>query len=65
MKLYTTPTCGRCKVLKEKLNNKGISYQEIQDADVLVERGIKFVPVLEVEDKLLNFMEANTYINNL
>lgn len=65
MTIYTTPTCDRCKVLKKKMAAKGIEFTEVQDAEVMKEKGISFVPVLEVEDKLLEFGEANSFINSL
>ncbi len=29
VKIYSTPTCPYCKMAKEYLNSKGISYQDI------------------------------------
>lgn len=63
--LYTTPTCTRCKVLKMKLGLKNISYEEIDDEEILQEKGITFAPALEVNGDLLNFEQANNYINSL
>ena len=65
MTIYTTPTCDRCKVLKTKMTAKGIEFIEIQDAEIMKQKGINFVPVLEVDDKLLEFGEANSFINSL
>lgn len=65
MTIYTTPTCDRCKVLKTKMTAKGIKFIEIQDAEVMKQKGINFVPILEVDDKLLEFGEANSFINSL
>ena len=63
IKLYTTG-CPKCKVLKKKLDEKGLSYIECTDTDEMVSKGIMSVPVLEVEERLLQFSEAVEWANN-
>lgn len=63
IKLYTTG-CPKCKVLKKKLDEKGLSYVECADTDEMVSKGIISVPVLEVEERLLQFSEAVEWANN-
>ena len=65
MTLYTTESCPRCKVLKMKLDKKNIKYDEVSDVDVLVSKGIKQAPVLEIDGEFLNLSQANDYINSL
>lgn len=60
--LYTTG-CPKCKILKSKLDAKGIEYIENNDVDEMISLGISQVPVLKVDDKLLAFVEANRWIN--
>ena len=43
--------------------NASVTTKDIQS--LLKEKGIVFVPVLEVNDKLYSFKEAVDYINNL
>ena len=63
IKLYTTH-CPRCKVLEIKMSKKGINYEEINSTDVMIEKGFKSVPVLELEDgTILDFAKANSWIN--
>lgn len=58
MTLYTTPTCPMCKVAKVKLNAAGFSYKICQDEEVMKEKNIKSVPVLEDDyGQMLNFSE--------
>ena len=64
MKLYTTH-CPKCMVLKKKLDQKNISYEESNELDVLVKCGIQSVPVLDVNGELLLFDKAIEYINSL
>lgn len=62
MVLYSTG-CPRCKVLKAKLEQKGIEYTENNSVDDMITIGINEVPVLSVDDRLLNFVEAVNWIN--
>ena len=62
--LYTTH-CSKCVVLENKLKAKNIEYNEISDVSVIAEKGYMSVPMLEVDDKVMNFTDANTWINNL
>ncbi len=62
--IYTTDTCPRCKVLKKKLEQKNIKFNEVNDIEQLRLLNIDAVPVLDIGDgKLLNFSEANNWIN--
>lgn len=63
IKLYTTH-CPKCKVIEKKLAQKGIEYTEVTDKDEMINRGFKSAPVLEVDDKILNFGDANRWIMN-
>lgn len=65
MTLYTTENCPRCKMLKMKLASKNIEYVEISNIDVLISKGIKQAPMLEVDGELLNLSKANEFINSL
>lgn len=62
--LYSTH-CPKCNVLEKKLNSKNIQYTIIDDVEELKKCNIDAVPVLKVNDKLLNFKEASDYINNI
>lgn len=62
MVLYSTG-CPRCKVLKAKLEQKGIEYTENNSVNDMITIGINEVPVLSVDDRLLNFVEAVNWIN--
>lgn len=58
VKIYSTPTCPYCKMAKEYLLSKGISYQDIdvadnqEAADEMVKlSGQMSVPVISVNGK--------------
>lgn len=61
--LYSTG-CPRCVVLKKKLDSKGIVYTENNSVDDMVALGISAVPVLSVNTQLMDFSEANEWVNN-
>ncbi len=60
--LYSTH-CPRCNVLQSKLKAKNIEFEEVNDVDVMVERGIQVAPMLEVDGKLLDFGAAVKLVN--
>lgn len=62
--LYTTH-CPKCRVLESKLQKKGISYKEETDIEKMQSIGIKSVPMMNVNGKILDFFDSNTYINSL
>ena len=64
MKLYTID-CPKCKVLKSKLDLKNLKYEIITDIDEMKSLGISSLPYLEVDGKLLSFVEAVNYINKI
>lgn len=61
--IYTTETCPKCKILKKKLEDKNIDFKEINDIEILKSLDIYEVPVLDVDDTLLDFSAANSWIN--
>ena len=62
--IYTTDTCPKCKILKKKLDSKNIHYKEINDIEILKSLDIYEVPILEVDNKFLEFNDANNWVNN-
>ena len=56
--------CPRCKVLKQKLDAKSISYIEEGSLEKMIAIGIKQVPMLDVGGNLLDFGKANDWVNN-
>ncbi len=61
--LYSTG-CPRCKILKSKLDKKGITYSVVDDVDKMLSMGMVVVPVLEVDGVRINFKEAINWVNN-
>lgn len=61
--LYSTD-CPKCKVLKKKLDTKGIEYTEVTDIEAIRKKGYAVVPILVVEDREMDFKSANEWLNN-
>lgn len=61
--LYTTH-CPKCEILKKKLDAKNMEYNICEDITIMEEKGFKYLPILEVDDKQLSFSDAVLYINN-
>ncbi len=55
--------CPRCKVLKMKLEQKGIAYTECQDIDAMEKLGITSVPMMDVDGAMMTFEEAVKFVN--
>ena len=62
IKLYSTG-CPRCVVLKKKLDAKGMNYEVVSDVALMESLGFTSVPMLEVDDKMMDYVEANKWIN--
>jgi glutaredoxin len=61
--LYSTH-CPKCNVIKKKMESKNISFNEINDIDTIKTKGFASMPMLEVDGKVLNFVEANSWISS-
>lgn len=60
--LYSTH-CPKCKILEKKLDNANIEYVICDDIDIMTDKGFDFLPMLEVDDKVMNFGEAVKWVN--
>lgn len=61
--IYTTANCPKCKILKTKLAQKEIEYEEFTDEEEMQRMGILSVPIMSVDGKLMDFPEAIKYVN--
>lgn len=61
--LYSLPTCPKCDILKEKLYGKKIDFTIVEDTELMTQKGITATPILEVDDKIMNYMEAVKFVN--
>ena len=47
------------------MQEKHIEYNKIEDEEIFRQKQFSFMPMLEIENKLLSFKEAFNYINSL
>ena len=62
--LYTT-NCPKCKILKQKLNDKNITYDICEDIDIMISKRIMSAPVLEVNGELMNYLNAVDWVKGI
>lgn len=62
--LYTTG-CPKCKVLKQKLDAKGVVYEMNTSVADMAALGMKSAPALQVDGELMLFADAVQWVNNL
>ena len=62
--LYKSNVCGQCKVIKTKMEKKGIPFTEETDINVMISRGVKGIPTLEIDgERITDLREINNWIN--
>lgn len=61
--IFHSSHCPRCKVLETKLKQKEIEYEENNDIQVMLSKGLEMAPALEVDGKMMDFKEAVNWIN--
>ena len=58
IKIYGMHGCGKCEMVKKVLNNKGVDYEYVDDAqrtlDIAIENSIRVAPVCVVDAKTMN-----------
>lgn len=56
--------CPQCKVLKYKLDSDCIGYNEVNDIELMLEKGFKSMPMLEVNDNIMTYAQALKWLND-
>lgn len=54
--------CPKCKILKMKLDQKGIQYQNITDVELMKSKGFQEAPKLEVNGVVMGFADAMKWV---
>ena len=62
--LYTTD-CPKCIILEQKLEEKNIEYIKFTDVKEMVKKGFRSAPILEVDGKVMTFLEAINWIKGI
>lgn len=62
--IFHSTKCPKCKVLEMKMQKKNIFYTENNDVDLMLSKGIKSAPCLEIDGKIYDFKNAVEWVNN-
>ena len=60
--LYSTG-CPKCKILKKKLDDKGIKYEEVNEKEKIMAKGVLSVPWLEANGDMMDFGKSIKWVN--
>jgi glutaredoxin len=60
--IFYSTHCPKCNVLKVKLDDAEIDYEENNDTEEMIKKGFMTSPVLEVNGKYLDFSKALKWI---
>ena len=59
IKVYSSPGCPKCAMLKKELASRNIKYSvEEEDYTALRERGLLQLPILQIGDEFMRLPEA-------
>ena len=62
--IFYSTNCPKCKVLMTKMKQKGIEYKEINDVELMLSKGIKSAPALEIDGKVMDFTESVKWVGS-
>jgi glutaredoxin-related protein len=54
--------CPRCQILKTKLDEQDIVYETCSDINIMVSKGFKSTPILEVNGEIMDFSKAIQWV---
>jgi len=57
--------CAKCKILKTKLDQKQITYEECNDIDIMIKNGFLSIPMLQVDEEIMNYLNAVNWIKEI
>lgn len=67
--VYSSPSCGKCKMLKRWLDMKKIGYEEVDITvnetarEKILGAGRGSLPVLEIKNKFVDYNEYNDILD--
>ena len=62
--LYSTH-CPRCNILAQKLKDKNVEFEEVNDIEIMEEKGIRVAPMMELDGEMMDYGAAVKWVNNL
>ena len=61
--IFYSTGCPKCRILKKKLDEKGIQYEICSDTERMIGLGLTEVPALCIKGNIMSFAEAVKWIN--
>jgi len=62
--LYSN-NCPKCKILKQKLDQKQVVYEECNDVDIMMEKKFLSMPMLQVDGEIMNYLNAINWLKEI
>jgi len=62
---FYSNNCPRCNILQQKLDEKGVVYEKVSDIEIMKQKGFMSVPMLEVDEKIMTYVEAINWIKEM
>jgi glutaredoxin len=57
--------CPKCRILKHKLTEKGLEYEETDETKPLKDKGILSFPATEIKGEILDYYNSVKYVNSI
>lgn len=54
--------CPKCRVLKSRLKESGVVFEENNNTELMIQKGFTTAPVLEIDGVCYNYKEAIEWI---
>ena len=55
--------CPKCEILKKKLEEQNIEFEENNNIDEMIEKGFISAPMLDVNGEVMDYSKAVKWIN--
>nr|DAU22791.1 MAG TPA: glutaredoxin-like protein [Caudoviricetes sp.] len=64
MVTFYSTHCPKCNILEKKLKAANIDYTENNDVNIMLSKGLRTAPALEVDGKIYTFTQAIEWLKN-
>jgi len=62
---FYSNNCPRCKILQQKLDEKGVIYEKVSDINIMRQKGFMSAPMLEVDGKIMDYLQAINWVKEI
>lgn len=64
MVTFYSTHCPKCNILEKKLKAANIDYKENNDVNIMLSKGLRTAPALEVDGEIYTFTQAIEWLKN-